>query len=291
MARKGKMIRVEMTALEAIDQCACTIEELAEEMGSWRDGMEEKLSHTEKYERVSEAADALENSEVRSAVDSVESAIEELEGKPFKPGCPEHVLGQKCSRCGWNGVARKPSYEPELLLKKPIMESYRTGNGDRLVVAKVREGYGYRVYDVPKGASEAEIEGERLRAKTYFDELHAKWVENNAPEKLIRSRLPDTPELLPLEELQGIGETKCAWQELQPYKGRSLSRADRLGEATQSGRAGLDSMREAVEKYAEAHKGEEEEDERVVALREALDELEGAIEELENGVDFPGMYG
>lgn len=35
------------------------IEQLAEEMGEWRDNMEEKLSHTQKYSDVSECADTL----------------------------------------------------------------------------------------------------------------------------------------------------------------------------------------------------------------------------------------
>lgn len=37
------------------------IEELASEMGEWRDNLEEKFSQTEKYSNVSECADALEN--------------------------------------------------------------------------------------------------------------------------------------------------------------------------------------------------------------------------------------
>lgn len=36
------------------------LQELGSEMGEWRDNLEEKFSSTEKYERVSEAADALE---------------------------------------------------------------------------------------------------------------------------------------------------------------------------------------------------------------------------------------
>lgn len=45
----------------AIEEAFSEIESLRDEMTEWRDNMEERLSHTEKYERVSECADALDN--------------------------------------------------------------------------------------------------------------------------------------------------------------------------------------------------------------------------------------
>lgn len=50
-----------LTIADAFSRAQCEAEELEQEMSEWRDNMEEKLSHTEKYERVSEAASALEN--------------------------------------------------------------------------------------------------------------------------------------------------------------------------------------------------------------------------------------
>jgi len=44
-----------------IDDAESGREELASELREWADNMEERMSHTEKYEQVSEAADALEN--------------------------------------------------------------------------------------------------------------------------------------------------------------------------------------------------------------------------------------
>lgn len=45
---------------EGVSEAYGEIQSLAEEMRGWADNMEEKLSHTEKYERVSECADTLE---------------------------------------------------------------------------------------------------------------------------------------------------------------------------------------------------------------------------------------
>jgi DNA repair exonuclease SbcCD ATPase subunit len=45
--------------VDAISDAYSEISSLAEEMESWRDGLEEKLSHTSKYDQVSEAYDLL----------------------------------------------------------------------------------------------------------------------------------------------------------------------------------------------------------------------------------------
>lgn len=292
MAKKGKLVQVEMTAAEAIDCCACAIEELTDEMTSWRDGMEEKLSHTEKYERVSDAASQLEDSDVRSHADEIESAISGLEGKPFKAGCPEHVVGTKCPRCKWHGVPRKASVEPQLrVLDKPTKSAFF--GLDRMTVATVvTDGYCHAPFTVQEGATDAEIEDQKVAARSSFEVAHAEWVERNAPEKLIPARLPDEAEVPALEGLEEIGEVKAAWQELQPYKGRNLSRADRLSDATTAGKAGIEAMRAALDAYEEAHKDAmpEDADKRITTLRDALDELDGALDELD-GVEFPGMYG
>lgn len=45
----------------AVDDAFNELEELQNEMGEWRDSLEEKLSHTGKYQEVSDAHDALES--------------------------------------------------------------------------------------------------------------------------------------------------------------------------------------------------------------------------------------
>lgn len=56
-----KTIQVKTTIESAIDEAFSEFESLCEEMTEWRDNMEEKLSQTEKYQQVSDAADLLEN--------------------------------------------------------------------------------------------------------------------------------------------------------------------------------------------------------------------------------------
>lgn len=58
---RHKQQREQTTIGDAISTAFTELELLAEEMREWADNMEEKLSHTERYEQVSEAADTLEN--------------------------------------------------------------------------------------------------------------------------------------------------------------------------------------------------------------------------------------
>lgn len=61
MAVKLKTTMSQGSISDAISSGFSDLGELRDEMTEWRDNLEEKLSHTEKYERVSEAADLLEN--------------------------------------------------------------------------------------------------------------------------------------------------------------------------------------------------------------------------------------
>jgi hypothetical protein len=51
----------EVPVVDAVCEACSDIVELGEEMRSWADSMEDKLSHTMKYETVSSTADLLEN--------------------------------------------------------------------------------------------------------------------------------------------------------------------------------------------------------------------------------------
>lgn len=51
------------TLADAISGAFSDVTDLASEMREWADNMEERLSHTEKYERVSECADTLEQNQ------------------------------------------------------------------------------------------------------------------------------------------------------------------------------------------------------------------------------------
>lgn len=51
----------ETTIEEAVQDAISEVESLRDEMNEWRDNIEERFGGTEKYERVSEAADQLDN--------------------------------------------------------------------------------------------------------------------------------------------------------------------------------------------------------------------------------------
>lgn len=57
----AKTIEHKATIAGAIGNAISEVENLRDEMTEWKDNLEEKFSATEKYERVSEAADALED--------------------------------------------------------------------------------------------------------------------------------------------------------------------------------------------------------------------------------------
>lgn len=62
-------------------KCGNVVEDLASEMGDWRDSLESNsMEHLPKYEEVSEAADTLENAgqEIETTVDELSTALEGL---------------------------------------------------------------------------------------------------------------------------------------------------------------------------------------------------------------------
>ena len=71
-----KTVMRETTVAAAIADAFDEIENLASEMGDWRDNLEEKFSSTDKYERVSEAASTLEY--ISRPSDDVTEAIGEI---------------------------------------------------------------------------------------------------------------------------------------------------------------------------------------------------------------------
>lgn len=89
MATKKKPIIVQSTIADALSSAFGEFESLGEEMRSWADSIEEKLSHTEKYSRVSECADSLEQFSEPTYDDSLGSVKVEYpqyEGKSARKG-------------------------------------------------------------------------------------------------------------------------------------------------------------------------------------------------------------
>jgi hypothetical protein len=122
---KHKTVTVKTTIEAALRDGASEIASLTEEMGSWRDGMEEKLSSTSKYDQVSDAADTLEGADIESLVDALCDALSEAQtGRKATAGCPEHVIGTPCPVCKWAGVAapKIPSRRFEVTAVSPLFE-------------------------------------------------------------------------------------------------------------------------------------------------------------------------
>lgn len=286
--RNGKFVKQEAGAVEAIENGISEIESLQEEMSEWRDNMEDKLSSTQKYSDVTDCADSLETGQdsLQSALEEVTEAIESLEGKPFKAGCPEHVVGTPCERCKWDGEARIPSFEPTLdVYETPKKSPF---SKDHLFVCSIWHSQSCSSpFDVGVNATAEDIEEQVAEARERFSAEHAKWAADNAADKLIPHRLPDEPEELPLDALADISETKASWQDWTAYGHKSISRADRMSNATSAITAGIEALRSRIESF----KADEntQADDRIDELESAIEEVESAISKLE-GIEFPGMY-
>lgn len=305
MAKGKKSSAVEVTIEDALGY-GPEIAALAEEMGEWRDNLEEKLSHTDKYERVSEAADTLENADVESLCDTLVEALRALsEGSPAVAGCPEHVVGTRCTRCKWDGVAKKPhGYKRTITRFDPPKEDTRTWQScftpgkevkttrTEIIFGTISFGSGWTTYSVDKAKATPEAL-EEMRTKFEKDVVETEKENARLDTPYIPPRIEDKPEVLPIAALEDILDRKVSYTELAAYKGKSLSRADRLGNATGAIRAAVEAVREAIDaERAKVDADEEnpEEDERLENVKDALDEIEQALDEVE-GVEFPGMYG
>lgn len=292
MAKGKKTISLTASIEEALGY-GPEIASLQEEMESWRDALEDKLSHTDKYQAVSEAADTLENSELESRCDDLITKLNELaEGSPFVAGCPEHVVGRKCRRCKWDGVAKKPYGAKKIVeAHEPPEKVVRDWGADKgetyLVFGLIRSGNMTESYEIREGARPTLIEEMKKRFATACATAKEENLRLETP--VIPSRIEDVAEVLPLKTFEGICNRKVSWTELQAYKGKSLSRSDRLGNATSAIRAAVEAVREAIEAAVKGGAADEEDD-RVSVVKDALDEVESGLDEVES-VEFPGMYG
>lgn len=96
MAKKAKPALREVGLEDALSEAFGEFSSLAEEMRSWADGMEEKFSSTDRYARVSEAADTLENHtdapDVAECLEDIKVSVQDL--APRKRGY------SRADRCG-----------------------------------------------------------------------------------------------------------------------------------------------------------------------------------------------
>jgi len=286
----GTYKKVKTSVSAALADGASVISELAEEMGEWRDNLEEKLSHTDKYERVSEAAELLEGSDMESLCDALVTAIEEAsEGKPAKLGCPAHVVGTACPVCKWSGVlnAGRPLVIERLDAPRPA-----SWEGGPPSVARIGAVYYSSLAAWAKDAA---------RARAKFE------AANQIPAE--RKAEPEVKALFEGDESlggDGLGDHEIEVSEFHPYKGKSASRATRCSDACALIRSACDEVESALDELTslldtEAERAselaEEELEEEQQVKRDRIDEIRGALDEVTNaldeleGVEFPGMYG
>jgi hypothetical protein len=306
MARH-KTVVVKCSVQDAIESAGNEVAELAEEMVSWRDNLEDKLSHTDKYTQVNEAADALENADLSSLADTLVQALEAAEEESeFRDGCREHVVGTPCGRCQWDGRPRhRPGWHSVVVFDPPQLSEKRPGQfwlGKIGGKDRYADGYG----GVPNVTTVLNFQAEVTRVRADNDRVGD--VCDNIP-----ARWPDSPAVKPLPGLAEVTGKEITYTEAQAYKGKSLSRADRLDNALTGARYAIDEIKAAlaaakhVETVQDAIAGDadaiaaagggeelpidESVEERLEAIEEALTEFEGAVDDLLGNVEFPGMYG
>jgi hypothetical protein len=247
--------------------------------------MEEKLSHTEKYERVSEAADTLTNCDFERAGEDLLNALEALsEGTPFMAGCPEHIVGQKCKRCGWNGKLGVPRPLPALVEHDPPKAVPRRA-GDAMTThwtiepgGPVVGSVGHRYFTL---GDNDDVDKVRAALRREWWTRAERVVLDNDRYSAPPPRKPDEPEVPGVPGAEGLLDTEVVWMEFHPYGNKGTSRADRLSNALCALTSALDVLDLALEKL-------DRDDERVAEID--VESLRNCIGELE-GIEFPGMYG
>lgn len=289
---KGKYIECKGPLLSVLEDAGSSIEELRDEITEWRDNLSSgNMEHLPKYEEVSECADTLESAEAEAVLSKLVDALTDAsEGAPFKAGCPPHVFGKPCKRCKWHGRPGSARTIPPLTIHDPPRRQAGWRPGDvRLLCAEYRDGCSTGIWSLDYKAGEELPSPEQLQALIASEHEQARrhwWAE---AEKIDRSneraltppdRIPDSPEVPPNAELQALLAKELSWKEFRKYGRKSLSRADRLGNA-------LTPLRLALEELGAAVEGNDAD--WAQEIGDLIDEASSALEEIE-GVDFPGMF-
>lgn len=301
MARKHKVVTVE-TDLAGALAAGSDVEELKDEMESWRDNMADRFSSTEKYDRVDEAANALADLDADRKVDDLVDALGlAADGKAEVPGCPQHVPGRKCRRCRWNGkektrgrVRKIVRHDPPLV-EESMTETTLNGSDKGKVRTYRIEIYatvdGSERYSSLVGHTRATTE-RRLAAIERENEWNAILV--------VPERLPAEPGVPSIPEFAGIMEVAVSYSSFRKSR---MSRADRAGLAAAALGAAVEvvkgrclSVKEVLEARlladmsAPTVRADRDALRRVGEIEDLADEVEQVCTELAD-VDFPGMYG
>lgn len=107
-----KTVVLEMTIEGAVSDAFSDLESLRDEMTDWRDAMEDKLSHTDKYSQVSDTADALDvvdnTIDVPAEIQGVAIQAGQMVNRNKRKGCSRSV---RCSNVGMLLEAAKEGAE------------------------------------------------------------------------------------------------------------------------------------------------------------------------------------
>lgn len=97
-----KYVTVKVPLGEAISDAFSEFQSLSEEMGEWRDNIEEKFGTTQKFEQVSEAADTLEQRTEPTVDDLIkDTEVEVTRRNPKRPSRRGESRATRCSNaCG-----------------------------------------------------------------------------------------------------------------------------------------------------------------------------------------------
>jgi len=301
MAKRGKITTERADPIGALEVAGNELADLADEMRSWADSMASaNMDHLEKYEQVESAADALENAELSTKVEALSQAIDTaIEGQEGHAECPTHQWGVQCQACGWSGNATS------LVLVPP--ENYRVKTHPDPTVERpmrlvVGELYGYVPHTF--GSSKRRLiifnaswkSGEVPPPGVVEAKLAAMEARQAMEERRLRRHKPPEgrgfePAIEPLPGFPELMNATVTWHEFHPYGKKATSRSDRFGNALEAARAGLGAV-EHVLANIKIEAGDEEtpELELLEAIREAYQECQEAVSELQDGVEFPGMY-
>lgn len=294
---KHKTVQIEKTIGEMLNDSAIELNALREEMESWRDGMEDKLSATDKFELVSTAADELSETD---ALEDIASRIEEnmtllAEGREEVKPCVSHVIGTPCLVCGWDGVGVADKRAAVRIDTR--LHGLGSDLGLLLVGQLVSSG---TCFCIPNPSRKRE-RNDQAGIKIFDSEAEARMALVRTHDQLTAKYPPIAPKLraavtalAPLEGADKRLAGKIVFTAAQAYKGKHLSRATRCSAAVGEARRALETLTAWLDEQdggdgGEAQELSEEHQSIIDDIRNDISGYEGVIDSCE-GVDFPGMY-
>lgn len=300
-----KRVAVQEKAIEVLANAATDLQALQEELESWRDNMPEGLQGSDKYEQVSDAADALSQaSDLNDSANTIEEQVDLLaEGREEVVPCVAHAIGTPCETCGWNGEAAVSKQARSIEIGAWLNEGKpgpHVNAPELTVIGRIgRIGGNAYTYGTPSKQTERNLILAQLR--NFPTEAEAVAAFEAAAEAIRAKYPPVAPPLrkavTPIAALPGADVLRDLTIDVLPLRARA-SRSDRCDHALGTARAAIDVLETKVDELNGGARDEKEPGESELSPEhaQALDEIKSALEEYERvldeieGVEFPGMY-